>query len=255
MFSVIICSIDPVKFARIQQHYRELFGPDAYELIGVHDARSMAEGYNRGIAAAKGEVVIFSHDDIEFLRPADWLFRLKLHLSRFDMLGLAGTTKLIYPAWAVSAPPYIFGQVAHKAGTKDWPAPYRLEIYGVPAAALGGIQAMDGVFLAVRRKVLQRIRFDEKTFNGFHCCDVDFTYCAYRAGFKLAVVCDMPALHDSTGAFDSEAWRKAAECFMQKHADHLPPANLARYIITQVSAETKEELQELMMPPQVHSPI
>ena len=251
MFSVIVCSIDPVKFAQIQAHYQQLFGTEPSELIGIHDARSLAEGYNRGIAHAKGEFIIFSHDDIEFLRPIDWLIRLKTHLSRFDMVGLAGTTRLAYPMWVQSGPPYIFGQVAHTSGTKDWPAPYRLEIYGAPAGAIYGIQAMDGLFLAMRRDVLARVKFDEKTFDGFHCYDLDFTFCAYQAGFKLAVICDMPALHNSTGDFSSDTWRQTAQLFTRKHGQHFPPLSNRKFVVTQVSAQSKEELLEIMSPPYI----
>jgi hypothetical protein len=35
------------------------------EIIGIHDARSLADGYNRGIAQSRGEHIILSHDDIE----------------------------------------------------------------------------------------------------------------------------------------------------------------------------------------------
>jgi len=182
---------------------------------------------------------------------ADWLTRLKTHLSRFDMVGLAGTTRLAYPMWVQSGPPYIFGQVAHTSGTKDWPAPYRLEIYGAPAGAIYGIQAMDGLFLAMRREVLARVTFDEKTFDGFHCYDLDFTFCAYLAGFKLAVICDMPALHDSTGNFSSDAWRQTAQLFTRKHGHHFPPMSSRKFMVAQVSAQSKEELLEIMSPPYI----
>jgi GT2 family glycosyltransferase len=254
MISVIICSIDPAKFARIGQHYQQLFGSEPYELIGIHDARSLSEGYNRGITRARGEIVIFCHDDLEFLSPQDWLARLKSHLARFDLLGFAGTTRLAYPMWNHSGPPYIFGQVAHVAGTTDWPQPYRLELYGAPAAAIYGIQAMDGLFLAMRREVLNRVAFDEKTFNGFHCYDLDFTFSAYLAGFKLAVACDMPLLHDSSGDFNSDAWRQSAMQFMHKHSRRLPPVSRRRFIVAQVSAETKEELLQIMSPPYLRPP-
>jgi GT2 family glycosyltransferase len=253
VFSVIVCSIDPVKFARIQQHYQQLFGTQAYELIGIHDARSLCEGYNRGIARSKGEFLIFSHDDIEFLAPQDWLGRLKNHLSRFDVVGLAGTTKLVRAAWVSAGPPYIFGQVAHVAGNKDWPEPYRLEIFATPAAAAPGIQALDGLFIAARRKVTASVSFDEITFDGFHCYDIDFTYCCYLAGFKIAVACDLPAIHDSMGKA-TEEWKLAARRLLLKHKQHIiVPEKNRRFAICLIAVETKEELPELMLPPHLLS--
>jgi hypothetical protein len=67
--TVVICSIDAAKFARVTENYRALFGARELEIIGIHDARSLADGYNRGIAQSRGENIILSHDDIEILTP------------------------------------------------------------------------------------------------------------------------------------------------------------------------------------------
>jgi GT2 family glycosyltransferase len=248
MYPVIICNVNPAKFARIQQHYQQLFSAEPYELIGIHDARSLSEGYNRGIARAKGEFLIFSHDDIEFLAPRDWLARLKNHLSHFDVVGLAGTTKLTFPeqAWAGSGPPYLFGQVAHVGKKPNWPEPYQLMIFSTPASAVPGIQALDGMFLAVRREVLTRVTFDEKNFDHFHCYDLDFTFCTHLAGFKLAVACDMAVIHESSGNYGAE-WNRAVERFILKHRSRLPQPHVRRVVICQVSVNTKEELFERML--------
>jgi len=68
MISVVCCSIDPVRAAAIERHYERLL-----EIVAVGDARSLAEGYNRGVARSSGDIVILSHDDIEFLDPVPWL--------------------------------------------------------------------------------------------------------------------------------------------------------------------------------------
>jgi|SRR5271170_860955 len=253
MFSVIICSNDPAKFAQIQKHFQELFGNQPYELIGVHDAKSLCEGYNRGFAQAEGDFIIFCHDDIEFISPQDWLVRLKKHLMQFDVVGVAGTVKLTYAGWYFAGLPYIFGQVAHTSGTANWPEPYRLEIFSTPGPAVGGIQAMDGLFIAVRRRVLELVAFDEATFDGFHCYDVDFTFSAHLAGFQLGVACDLPVIHRSAGNIN-EDWRRDVEKFLQKHGPRLAPAKRRRFNIAYVGVQTKEELLELMLPTHVRSP-
>ncbi|HTV48964.1 MAG TPA: glycosyltransferase [Phycisphaerae bacterium] len=252
MFSVIICSIDPVKFSQILKHYQHLFGSEPSELIGIHDARSMAEGYNRGLARARGEFLIFCHDDIEFISPTDWLNRLKNHLAKFDMIGLAGTTKLVHPKWFQAGPPYIFGQVAHVGGIPKWPEPYGVTIYSTPSACVSGIQALDGLFIAVRRQVLERVKFDEKTFEGFNCYDIDFTFTAYLADFKLAVACDLPVIHQSRGKFN-ETWLRDAQKFLIKHASQLAPEKNRQFHWTNVAANTRDELVMRMLPSHVRS--
>ena len=65
--SVIICSIDPSKFATCARHYEQLLAGRRHEIIGIHDAKSLAEGYNRGLARSTGDIIIFSHDDVLIL--------------------------------------------------------------------------------------------------------------------------------------------------------------------------------------------
>ena len=46
MISIIICSINPEKFRNVCQTYARVFKSEKCEIIGVHDALSLAEGYN-----------------------------------------------------------------------------------------------------------------------------------------------------------------------------------------------------------------
>ena len=59
MISIVICSIDPMRFETVKGHYECLLRAEPHEIIGIHDARSLAEGYNRGLVKSSGETVIF----------------------------------------------------------------------------------------------------------------------------------------------------------------------------------------------------
>ena len=102
--SIVICSIDAGKFERVCANYRRLYAATPIEIIGIHDARSLAEGYNRGIARAQAPQLILSHDDIEIL-SGDFAARVERHLGRFDLIGVAGTTRLIEGRWAGAGDP------------------------------------------------------------------------------------------------------------------------------------------------------
>jgi protein O-GlcNAc transferase len=246
MISIIFCTINKTKAQAMEQHYRNLLGNEPYEIIVICDARSLAEAYNRGIDRAIGDILIFSHDDIEFLDPSTWLTRLRAHLANFDIIGLAGTTRLTSSAWAQAGPPYTFGQVAELGGSNG---PFQVLLCSVPASVVPGIQGLDGLFFAVKRQVVQRVRFDEKTFDGFHCYDTDFTFRAYLAGFKIAVATDLSVLHASQGRFD-EKWELYAQRFMDKHSAWLAHVPLRQFQHAFVVAQTKKEILEIMAPPQ-----
>jgi 2-polyprenyl-3-methyl-5-hydroxy-6-metoxy-1,4-benzoquinol methylase len=220
MISIIICSINSEKFNSITKNYTELMGGEPFEIIGIHDAKSLCEGYNRGIQKSVGDILVFSHDDIEILSP-DFVARLKAHLENFDIVGLAGTDWVVDGNWLSAGFPYLYGQVADR--NEDM---YALSCYdfGETAhegkTAEDGIKMLDGLFIAARRSVAQKILFDEKNFDGFHCYDADFTYSAFLAGFNLAVCNDIAVIHYSNSAFDAE-FQRYNERFIEKHATTL----------------------------------
>jgi GT2 family glycosyltransferase len=191
MTTIIICSPDAAKFQKTAEMYSRFWPRDQLQVFHIPDARSLAEAYNRGIRAAGGDTIIFSHDDIEIVSP-DLAQRLTVHLCRFDIVGVAGTTLLGHPRWLQAGPPYIFGQVAHTIPEGG----YMVDIYGASRRVFGQIQALDGLFLAVKAPIARELMFDEQTFDGFHCYDVDFTFRAYQAGYKLAVACDIQVVHE-----------------------------------------------------------
>jgi GT2 family glycosyltransferase len=239
MISIVICSIDPVRFARVCANYRAVMGDEPHEIVGIHDAKGMSEGYTRGLAQSRGDLVIFSHDDIEILTP-EFTERLKRHMSRFDAIGVAGTLRLIGAGWIASGPPYSLGQILHMAGEQ-----YQIAFYGGYRQAMEGAQAMDGLFLAFRREVIMRVGWDQQNFTGFHCYDIDCTYRAYQMGYRLAVVVDLPMLHLSHGNFD-HTWQDGAQVFMRKHGATLATLSRRGFRVTAVQVESKEEAVSLM---------
>jgi GT2 family glycosyltransferase len=225
MISVIICSIDPVKFERVSRNYARLLEGQGFEIIGIHDATSLSEGYNRGIEQSRGKILIFSHDDVELLSP-DFAGKLKSHLASHDLIGIAGTSHVVNGCWFAAGDPYVHGLVAYPEEA-IYPDAKGSGCYVVHAlggssnALVTGIQGLDGVFLATNRTVVNRQRFDDSTFDGFHVYDADFTFSAYLAGFRLGVCRDIVLIHDSLGDFGDD-WNRFNARFMEKFADRLP---------------------------------
>ena len=234
MISIVVCSIDPEKFAAVRETYARHMGEAAYEIVGVHDARSLCEGYNRGMRQAKGELVVFSHDDIELL--SDELgATLERHLGTWDLIGVAGTTRMHAMGWANSGIRYARGVVTQKVADG-----YDVKFLGAPDLVNGGIQGMDGVFVAARRDVAEAIGFDAVTFDGWHGYDTDFTFRCHLAGYRLAVCLDIPLIHFSEGRVDDD-WLRYAERFRQKHGAHLAP-DAAPWLEVRKRVRTREEI-------------
>ena len=219
-FSVIVCSIDPWNFAQVGTHFERLLAEVPHEIIGIHDARSLAEGYNRGLQRARGDIVVFSHDDVVFL---DSRFAQKIgeRMQSWDVLGFAGASLLVYPIW-FAAQSHLHGAVCHWArrradrlflmiyGAQDWPV-------------TGGIEVLDGLCMIARHEVATAIGFDSDNFDGWHLYDCDFSFATYLAGYKIGVCCDIPYIHASTSVqgtqstFITDIYQKYVERFSRKY--------------------------------------
>ncbi|WP_157214620.1 glycosyltransferase [Polaromonas sp. CF318] len=222
LVSVIICSVDPVKYELVCSNLRERFGDSPYEIIGIHDAKSLCEGYNRGIGKSRGDILIFCHDDIEIISPS-FSSLVRTHLQTFDVIGCAGTSRLKDSKWMSSGDPYVHGVLAYPAANA-WPSDlFHVSVWGGPELTqVKGIQALDGFFIAANRRVVDSVQFDEETFDGFHGYDTDFTYAAFLHGFEVAVCKDILIAHKSTVGDFEGVYKTYASRFREKYKDHLP---------------------------------
>ena len=238
--SAIVCSIRPDYFAAVKEKLTQQFARHDFELIGIHDAKSLCEGYNRGAALAKGDTLIFCHDDIDFA-TADFGERLLRHLDNHDVVGVAGASKLVDADWGHAGLPNVHGQIIHKPpGQTD----YLYFCAGLQSAVISNIHALDGVFIGMQRNVWESVRFDEATFDGFHIYDIDFTYRAHLAGYDLVVPLDLLLIHYSTGGFDLK-WQAGNLKFARKFPalSNLPAVH--RHSSLQVKLKTHEQIAQL----------
>ncbi len=238
--SAIICSIRPDYFAAIKDKLTRQFARHDFEVIGIHDAKSLCEGYNRGATSAKGDILIFCHDDIDIVH-ADFGERLLRHLSDQDVIGVVGASRLVSGNWGYAGQPSVHGQIIHR------PPGETGNIYlgvGLQAPVVENICALDGVFIATNRRVWELVRFDEENFDGFHLYDIDFTWRAYLAGFSLAVPMDLLLMHFSTGTYNRE-WQRFNVRFLKKfpYLTNLP--NMARNADLHVKLQNIEQVEQL----------
>lgn len=244
MLSIIICSIDDQKFDRISANYGRLLAREPHEIIRIADAAGLAEGYNRGASRSRGDVLVFSHDDIEILSD-DFAGRLHGHLERADLLGVAGAARVCGGRWIAAGPPFLYGQVIQRNpndGGLD------LVMWDAPSRRVDGIRILDGLFLCAKRAVVEGVPFDQLTFDRFQLYDIDFTLRACLAGFRLAVCCDIWVMHHSYGTF-GEQWEHYDRLFCQKHAAHIEPKLTQKWRLTAIRLESLDSIPLLMSPP------
>ncbi|MDR1227997.1 MAG: glycosyltransferase family protein [Azoarcus sp.] len=227
-FSVIVCSVDTWKFAQTSACYARLLAGTPFEIIGIHDALSLAEGYNRGLRQCRGDIVIFSHDDVLFL-DRGFAHKIGERMQNWDLLGFAGSSRIVNPPrWFAAGWPHLHGAVCHWSRLQSNMLTFN--IYGMNGWPVSGdIQTLDGLCLIARRDTAAATGFDDDTFDGWHLYDSDFSFAASLAGYKVGVCCDMPYIHASASIqttenpYVSDAYLKYTERFIAKYrAEKIP---------------------------------
>lgn len=180
-----------------------------------NNTKPLAVLYNECIDAACADDVdwlILMHNDIT-IESGDLLDRILE--PKYDIVGLAGATSVTIKSPALwhlmAAQGQHRGAVAHnipgdmKHVSSFGPYPARCVI-------------MDGLFLAINRKVFTQHKFDETNPAGFHFYDLDYTLAANAKGFKLGVG-DILVTHASPGLKEfTDEWRAGERWFLNKHA-------------------------------------
>lgn len=209
-FSVIVCSADDQRFESFASEIKRAMTGSQWELIRIADARSMCEGYNRGFKRSEGELLMFCHDDIGFIADAI-PSRIEHCLQSTDVMGVAGTDRLLGPAWWAAGTPYLHSWVCSRAAQGG----FLLNFMGAYGPVVSGVEALDGMFIAARRSAVKRLGFDDSTFDGFHFYDIDFAWRASRLGLKVSIALDLTTWHLSGGTFDAK-WQEGAVRLLRK---------------------------------------
>lgn len=222
LISVIVCSIDPARLARLNADLQRELARESWELVHIADARSLNDGYARGLQRARGELIVLCHDDIG-LFTRRFAAQLRAQLAQFDLIGVAGTDRLTGPKWFWAGPPHCHSWVGQPHGT-GW-------LCGLASACgpvIEGAQALDGVFLAARRGALEQLGFDSDTFDGFHFYDLDLSWRAHQAGLRCGIALDLLVWHASGGNF-AASWQGFAQRFLDKFPALRPQAAATQY--------------------------
>lgn len=220
MISIIVCSKDKAASELHQRNIKKTIGCD-YEYIRIDNTAGqygLCTAYNKGVEDAKGDVVVFMHEDAYFMQPEWGWILIQKFIDHPDvgLIGVAGTQYLRAdnPGWVTAGQPFIKGKIIHDVEDR-----FFISVYS-DSSNDAEVVAVDGLFMAVRKSLFETISFDAETFDTFHFYDLDFCVQAAR-NHRLIVTCDIAVLHQSKGVF-SEEWEKYGRKFLEKHKMVLP---------------------------------
>lgn len=152
-----------------------------FELITLDNRdgryRSAAEALNYGGKKAKGEYIMFVHQDMWFY-SSTWLEEAERLVASIPDLGIAGVAGMSEEGrnWQE--------RVRFSIDVFDeecWVEIDRVE-------KLEEVQTLDECLLVVPRSVFTRLQFDEKVFDGWDCYGADYCLSVRQLGLKAYVI-------------------------------------------------------------------
>jgi glycosyltransferase involved in cell wall biosynthesis len=207
VISVIVCGRSARDAKRHRRHIARTIGCE-HEYVRIDNSegrKGLCAAYNEGVRQAGGHVLVFIHDDVYVLEKG-WGRRLEERFagdSGIGLVGVAGTQLLLRhnSRWGVIGPPYIASVVFHEYGLMRFPRvddlrrryvrrlgrfPY--EPYEMEAVAV------DGLFLAMPRRLFESVSWDEEVFDGYHLYDADICM-QVRRTHRIIVMADLLVKH------------------------------------------------------------
>jgi len=180
---------------------------------------SLSKRYNEAIdMGIKDDLdcLILVHDDV--ILEEDPIPKLEKLFDDYDLVGVAGASKieLKSPAlWHLMGGGFQGGSLHGKVNHMD-------ALYGPQPTYFGPyphrVVMIDGVFIALNRKAMETVRFDESNPCGFHFYDLQASLDAHLSGLKVGVG-DILITHESPGLGEfTEDWKNGEKYFLDKYA-------------------------------------
>jgi GT2 family glycosyltransferase len=244
MISIIICARTKDITPELRKNIAETIGV-AYEIIVIDNSENRLNiftAYNLGVERSKYPLLLFMHDDIHY-RTSDWGLRVQSHFSdeQVGAIGVAGGPYIpsVPGGWWSTGAGYIHILQSERRG--DEPV---MQNYFPEGSVKQEVVVLDGVWFCIRRQLFESIRFDDKTFSGFHFYDLDISMQVFKAGYKLLCINDVLIHHFSNGVLDAR-WIDNLLIFHKKWKSELP-ASARSFTLPQQCGMEYRTLNEFM---------
>ncbi len=223
MLSVLICSINDELLREVKQSISDTVGVP-YEIL-VWDNKASNDGicnvYNHLAKDAKYSLLLFVHEDVTF-QTMNWGQKLVQKFEEDDAVGLVGVAGSrykgkMYSGWYTSEREMDVFNIIHTDGKHVNEMHNRHD----SSTHYHDAVCIDGVFMLCRKKVWEKIRFDEQLLKGFHFYDIDFSVRA-AAVTKVMVVTDVTLVHHTLGGDYGSRWVKEAFIYHAAKEKDLP---------------------------------
>ena len=166
--------------------------------------KSAAEALNCGGKKAKGDYIMFAHQDVD-LYSNTWLEEVEEMLDKLPNLGIAGVAGKSKNNEGVitnikhGSPPRFAGKIQFEKPTK--------------------VQTVDECLIIIPKSVFIKLQFDEDTCNDWHLYAVEYCLSIQKIGFNSYVIPEF-IYHKSPGYSMSEKYFMTLKKVLKKHKSY-----------------------------------
>lgn len=224
MISIIVSTYKLDRWSTFAENVDETIGVE-YEIVKIENQGLMGlcEAYNKGIELAKYPFLCFCHDDIVF-GQLDWGKRVIDFFQTNKDYGLLGVAGDSYKTWVPTG--WYFPDDRHFCKMDLFQATNSVEdrihcLRNKPTySTFAEVVTLDGCWMCTTKEVTNQIKFDEITFNNYHCYDIDFSL-QIGEKYKVAVMYGLDITHVSHGSYNAD-WVSQTLRLFKKWKKKLP---------------------------------
>lgn len=225
MISIIISSHNELNFKQIEANITKTIG-ETFEIIKIKNKNQMGicAAYNLGAKKANYEYICFCHEDILF-HTQNWGKVLVDLLDKNKNVGLIGLAGSSYKSFIPSGWSFPASTLARMNVIQNDPNLVSLPAHQqkiIENHSPTPVATVDGCFLATKTSLWKTNQFDEKTFNNYHCYDLDFSLTIGKT-HQVVVANNILISHLSSGGF-TEKWLDETYKLHKKWKNELPKA-------------------------------
>ena len=225
MISIIICNRKPKIDTSLARNIHNTVGFE-HEIVPIDNSRgqyNIFQAYNEGVRQAKGDILCFMHDDILF-KSNGWGATVERIFAEDEELGALGVDGGHFmPDCPCSWTSCYTTSFRTWRDDKDGICREYSNKEFANGQRLVEVASIDGLWMCIRSSLFDTIRFDDKTFTGFHCYDSDICMQILASGFRIKVTYDIDIIHNSNGTYNPTFF-KNLELWHEKWHHMLPIA-------------------------------
>lgn len=232
MISIIICSRNH-DISQEQRFSIESTIGVPHEIIVIDNSENkynIFSAYNEGVQRSKYNILCFMHDDV-ICHKKNWGRTLSDYFknSHIGLVGVSGPfylPKVLAPWWSIYNKDFDFSTIAQCIQDTNRYDRNTSRMSIIPNTTLdlqySRVVVCDGLFLSLPKKLFSEIRFDDRTFNGFHFYDLDISMQVNALGYHCIASYELGLEHISSPESLNKAWIIDLQKFFHKWKNVLP---------------------------------